>query len=189
MTADAKTALDIFRELIITQLSDSSAKDRTAWAEKIISENWPLMEFSNLLFLERRLALAFSWLISDIGLCNQTHLFAVLPDLFLLRKSITSFNFEQSFATYWLIAGVPEEHKGEAINLLFEWLQSQNVNSTTKSRAMDTLFNLSKTYPSLSNELILHLENIQNSYSDAFRKRTRKLLSSLKQSNEPYEST
>ncbi len=179
MSLNQEKSFQTFKSLVTTELIGSSAHKRKKWAQTIVNSNWEITAFSDILFLERRTALEFSWLLSDIGMINRTKLLNALPNLFELRHRVTSFPFEHSFATYWLIAGIPQKNKGEAVNLLFSWLQSNDINSTTKSRAMDVLHNLCKEHPEFKHELILHLENIKDNYSTTFQKRVSKILLDL----------
>ena len=171
----SKTAF--YKELELL-LNVSSCEQRKMWASQIIDKNIDIKYLSNLLKCEQKVALRFLWLLSDIGISNPKKLFIELPYLLeLLEKH--SLNFKTSLASYWLIAGVPIEDEGRAIDLLFQWLNSNETNVTIKSRSCLVLLNITKKYPDLKNELKLCLINQIDNHSTDFRKRVSKLLIEL----------
>lgn len=162
-----------------SNLGSSSAKQRMEWASLIVDEDIELKELSCLLHLEYKIALRYSWLLSDIGMIKADELKSVLPYLFKLSSQITHIDFKKSFATYWLICGVPKENEAEAIELLFQWILSTKVNVTTKSRAIKVLTSLADTYPELKVELNACLEHQRNKYSKDFDKKITKALKEI----------
>lgn len=170
----------IYNELS-SNLGTSSAKQRLEWATYIVDKDIDLKELSCLLHSEYKIALRFSWLLSDIGMIKADKLKSVLPYLFKLSSQITHFDFKKSFANYWLISEVPKENEAEVINLLFQWILSAKVNVTTKSRAIKVLTSLAGTYPELKVELNACLENQRNKYSKDFDKKITKALKEIHQ--------
>ncbi|MCB0838986.1 MAG: hypothetical protein KDD63_19745 [Bacteroidetes bacterium] len=160
-------------------LPNSTFAERRIWASVIIETEFELRELSRLLMAERKIASRFAWLLSDIAIQSPEALFRELPFLFKLKDKITHINFKTSFASYWLICGIPPENEGEAIDLLFHWLQSPKINVTTKSRALFSLFNLTQKYPELKNELKICLEDQMDKNTKDFEKRAKKMLQKL----------
>ena len=171
--------LHSFLKTLKNELPKSDAAQRQVWANKIVNEEILVSIMSQLLFQDKTIALRFSWLLSDIGMVNSTVLLAALPKLFEERKQVESFDFEQSFATYWSIVGVPFENESDAIDLILKWLQSANVNVTIKSRALIPLEQLVLNYPELQYEVRACLEGQLHNGSAQFQKRARNLLERL----------
>ena len=169
---------DIYPQLK-SLLPTSTAKDRRKWAIQIATDKTPVRNLVGLLQCESKIATRFAWLLTDIGLIEPQHLFNDLPFLFALSTEIDHFKFRESFANYWLVAGLPEENETEAINLLFDWLQSSSINTTVKSRAIFVLEKIVKKNPDLRNEFILHLEEQKEKYSKDFEKRVLKVIKGL----------
>lgn len=150
-----------------------------AWATRIVNESHDLHQLSTLLLEDYSIATRFSWLLSDVAAVDPGYLFAALPHLFSIREHPTQFNFTTSFATYWQLCGIPEKQEGEAVELLFEWLQTREVNVTTKSRDLKALLPLTEKYPDLKSELKLVLEEVKGLSSKEFEKRANKVLRDL----------
>lgn len=170
---------DEFYNLLESSLPKSTAEQRKIWASIIIKQKVDIKFLSKLLWCNKKIASRFLWLLSDIGELNQKYLYNELPYLYQLSDKITHINFKTSFATYWLICGIPNENESIAIELLFDWVQSENINITTKSRSLFALFNLTKKYPELKDELKFCLENQKDKHSKDFRKRVNKILIKL----------
>lgn len=156
----------------------STAEKRKIWAATIIKEGIKIRDISNFLKCERKTATRFLWLVSDIGALNPKLLFLELPFLLDLSDEL-NLNYQTSFATFWLIAGVPIENEGRAIDLLFQWLLSPKINVTTKYRSLLVLVKLTKKYPELKNELKFCVQNQMSEYTDDFQKRAMKILLKL----------
>lgn len=170
-----------FHQELESHLPTSTADKRKVWATLIIENDCCLKDLSNLLCCDRKVALRFSWLLSEIGELNPSKLLISLPYLLKQSDQIEHFNFIESFATYWLISGVPAENETRAIDLLFGWVLSSHINVTTKSRALKVLVNLSKKYPELKNELSLCLNDQKDKHSKDFEQKATKLLTELAQ--------
>ena len=168
-----------FYNLLENSLPQSSAMERKVWASTIIEQNIDIKFLSKLLWSDKKTSTRFLWLLSDVGSLNQKVLFNELSYLFQLSNKVTQINFKTSFATYWLICGIPAENESIAIELLFNWIQSANTNITTKSRSLFALYNLTEKYPELKDELKFCLENQKDKHSKDFRKRVNKILNTL----------
>ena len=169
---------DFYRELE-NSLAESNAQERTRWATIIVSEDLAIKDLSQLLQCKGKVARRFAWLLSDIGVIKPGKLFIELPFLFELSDEINQFNFQECFASYWLISGVPAENEARAIDLLFAWLQSAEANVTLKSRSLSVLFNMTKKYPELKNELKHCLEEQIDKNTKVFKKKSTKILEKL----------
>lgn len=120
------------------------------------------------------------WFLTEIGMLDPDKLFESLPFLLKLCDQLDPV-YKQSFASYWLIAGIPKVQETQAIDLCFEWLISADTNVTIKSRAIWVLLKLTKKYPELKNELKLCIKDQMDKYSKEFEKRAIKILKELEQ--------
>ena len=145
------------------------------WAINILEKNIDLKELAELLKYEKEIATKFLWMLSDIGILSPNRLLSELPYLLTLCSTINQ-DYKTYFASYWLYVGVPPENEGEAIELLFQFIVSPKTNVTVKSRSVLVLFNLTKKYPELKNELRYSLKEQLNKYSKDFDKRVTKIL-------------
>lgn len=158
-----------FFEELRNELPISDAEKRQSWAKSIIENRINLTELSQLLHEDKSVAMRYVWLLTDVGLLNGNTLFHALPFLYEKSKKISHFKFAESFANYWLIAGVPEKQEAEATNLCFDWIRSNEVNVTIKSRAIKVLLSLVRKYPDLKNELSICLREQMNLHTENFR--------------------
>lgn len=168
---------EFYKELESFLLTSSAAK-RRVWATTIIENDIDIKDLSNLLKGEPKIATRFLWLLSEIGTYNANKLLDALPFLLDLSDKLNPI-YKQAFASFWHIVGVPPENEGRAIDLLFQLLLSGDVNTTTKSRAIWVLFNLTKKYPELKNELKLCLADQRGKYSVDYDKRVTKILKAI----------
>ena len=167
-----------FYQELESSLPASTAEQRKMWAATIVAQDIDIKNLSELLKREQKIASRFLWLLSEIGELNPNKLFNEIPFLWYLCNHHKP-DYKTSFATYWLIAGVPSEMEGKAITLLFQWLLSAETNVTTKSRAILVLFKLTKKYPELESELKLCLKDQIDKHSIDFQKRTAKILTKI----------
>lgn len=170
---------DFYKELAAS-LAGSSSEQRRIWAAAIVEKNMDIKGFSNLLSCDPKTATRFLWLLSDIGISHPAKLLAALPYLFEVCKQHHRV-YLSSFASFWMYVGVPPENEGEAIDLLFQLLVSNETNVTNKSRALFVLFELTKKYPELKNELRAAILDQQDKYSADFKKRAVKILKTIEQ--------
>ncbi len=161
-----------------SSLPTSTAAQRIGWAKTIIENNIAIKDLSGLLKGDPKIATRFLWMLSELGELDRNALFRELPFLLDLSDHLNPV-YKTSFANYWLIAGIPPENEGKAIDLLFQWVLSTETNVTIKSRSFLVLFKLTKKYPELKNELKLCLMDQMDKYTDDFKKRAGKLLVKL----------
>ena len=171
--------IEFYKELEFF-LPTSDVEKRKMWASTIVENDIDIKELSKLLDCEHRIALRFLWLLTEIGQLNPNKLFIELPYLFDLCYYLNPI-YKQSFATFWLVADVPPENEGKAVDLLFEILLSNDTKVTIKSRAILVLFKLTKKYPELKNELGLCLTEQISKHSNDFKKRALKILIEIEQ--------
>jgi len=165
---------EFYRELE-SGLPASTGEIRKKWVTAILEKNIDIKDLSLLLTCEPKVASRFLWLLSEIGISDPKRLFIELPfllDLFDQHYPI----YKISLASFWRIAGVPPENEGRAIDLLFQWLLSPDINVTLKSRSLMVLFKLTKKYPELKNELSLCLKDQMDKHTKEFEKRAVKIL-------------
>jgi hypothetical protein len=171
---------EFYKELE-SSLSTSNGEQRKKWATTIIQKNLDLKKLSELLKCEHKTASRFLWLLSDIGILNPKTLLAELPFLYHQCERLHP-AYRTSFASFWLYVGVPHENEGQAIDLLFQLLRSDETTVTIKSRALSVLFSLTKKYPDLKNELRMCLAGLMDKHSKAFKKRASKILAAMGES-------
>ena len=168
---------EFYKELE-SSLPASTMEIRKVWVRTMIEQDVNLKDFSGLLMCEQKIASRFLWLLSEIGLSNPGKLFSELPFLWDFCSQLNP-AYRKSFASFWLIAGIPAENEGEATKYLFQWLLSADTNVTIKSRSLLVLFKITKKYPELKNELKLCLQDQMKKYSADFEKRAAKILREL----------
>lgn len=156
-------------------LPSSNGEQRKIWVTAIIEKGINIQDLSGLLTGEYKIATRFLWLLSEIGLECPDKLFTALPFLLDFTDNLNPI-YKTSFANFWLIAGIPPENEGKAIDLSFQWLLSNDINVTIKSRSVLVLFKLTKKYPEIKEELKICLMDQMDKYSKDFRKRASKIL-------------
>lgn len=168
---------DFYRELE-SSLATSTGEQRKNWAATIIEKDLSLEALTPLLQNDQKVASRFLWLLSDVGISSPDKLRAELPVLFDVCERLHP-DYKNAFASFWLYAGVPAENEGQAIDLLFNLIQSNDTNITIKSRALLVLSGLAKKYPELKNELRICIDDQCDNYSNDFRKRAIKIRKEL----------
>mgnify|MGYP003677030541 CR=1 FL=1 len=166
-------------EELASNLVKSNAALRKQWAIDIIQNNYAIVDFCTLLESDKKIAMRFTWLLSDIGILNPAYLRNSLATLFTISQSSQYTPFVHAFATYWQIVGVPAENETEAINLLFDMLQNKEINATLKSRAIFVCEGIVIKHPGLKNEFFAILNRIKSSASEDFKKRVKKVINRL----------
>jgi hypothetical protein len=74
---------------------------------------------------------------------------------------------------------IPEELHADVMNACFAFIENPSTSVAIKAFSMTTLFNLSKYYPEIKNELKLIVENNWDNESAAFKSRGKKILNQL----------
>ncbi len=74
---------------------------------------------------------------------------------------------------------IPEEFHGEVMDACFQFLQNPETAIAIKAFALTVLFNLSKIYPEIKNELRIIIEENMDYETAAYRSRGKKILARL----------
>jgi hypothetical protein len=168
-------------DILHQSLKSSMMEQRKAWAKQIVNEGIEIKKLADIfLFSNNSSAMQFSWLLSDIGIYNAKALYSILSYLFEKREQTNVKDFRYQFVKYWSIAGIPKENEGEAINLLFRWLNDSSTSVSIKTHSALNLYKLSENYPDIKNELKTCIENQLDKTSISFRKSTAKILANLR---------
>lgn len=173
-----KTSTSQLYQTLLNALPTSMAVNRTQWAKVIAEQDIDLMELSQLLLEDKKVATRFLWLLSDIGELQPQKLAAILPHLFEIRKKV-GVDMTHAFTRYWFLCGIPPENEGEAVDMLFDWLLSPKTGVSIKVYAMGDLVHLAEKYPDLKEEVKLAIETMQGNSTDAFDRCARKYLKRL----------
>lgn len=75
---------------------------------------------------------------------------------------------------------IPEELHGDVMNACFAFIEKPSTPVAIKAFSLTTLFNLSKFYPEIKNELKVIIENNWENETAAFKSRGKKILKALK---------
>lgn len=75
---------------------------------------------------------------------------------------------------------IPEAFHGEVMDACFAFIQNRNTAIAPKAFSLTILFNLSKTYPEIRNELRIIIEENMDYETAAFVSRGRKILAALR---------
>ncbi|MGB1040809.1 MAG: hypothetical protein ACPGVD_08055 [Flavobacteriales bacterium] len=160
-------------------LPNSNWDIRKNWAQEIVNQNIELQSLFPLLEENKKVASRFLWLLSDVADVSNSILFAELPYLLELSEKINHVDMKIAFTRFWQLTGVPEENESQAINMLFGYLNSSEIQVTQKSRALFVLFDLTKKYPGLENELKECLLIQRDKNTADFKRRADKILIKL----------
>lgn len=153
------------------RLARSTDADRKEWAKRIAENHTNLRDLcQHLLKSKYEIASRFLWLLTDIGTLAPELLHAQLPFILDLyrKRALQQLDMPASLANYWKTTGVPEENEGEAIELLFTWLQSPQTKVNTKARALSVLLVMYSKYPDLKVELLACLKDQLGKNTEAF---------------------
>lgn len=164
--------------ILQTSLYASNAAQRLEWAKSIEENDLDLKFFFQILKGEKKTAVRFMWFLTEVGTLNPKKLLEALPQLLDICEGLDPI-FKTSFASYWLIAGVPLEQETKAIDLMFYYAYSPDTNVTIKSRAILVLCKLTMKYPDLKNELVLCIKDQKDKYTKDFEKRMERVLKGL----------
>ncbi len=168
-----------FVQVLIDELPKSSATTRRNLTKQIIENQYAIETLSVCLKKDLRVASRFSWLLSDLGEYNKAYLRNALPFLWKKSEEITHTSFKRSFVKYWLVAGIPEEQEGHALDLSFQLLNDDELKVGVKSWALSLLFQLTKKHPEIIPELRTCMEHQMNRNTNAFKHKCKKLLAKL----------
>ncbi len=74
---------------------------------------------------------------------------------------------------------IPKKFHGEVMNQCFDLIENPKTPVAIKAFSLTTLFNLSKKYPEIKNELKTIIETLYDNESAAFKSRAKKILKDL----------
>ncbi len=167
-----------FARVLTEQLPNSNGTDRVRLAKWIIESDIKPDSLLEILSYDKRIVTRFLWMLSDVGIENKSYLKEALPVMWMYMKQHAP-EYLLSFASYWYWVGVPQEMEADAIDYLFRWLISSEVNVTMKSRVLLVLKELCIKYPDLQTEFRLSVESQLGKYSRDFEKRAMKVLQEI----------
>ena len=120
------------------------------------------------------------WIISYLGESNQqlikNNLSVIIQKLENKEHNVAQ--IRNVFRTLQFV-DIPQQHEGYVLTKGFEFLNDNNSPIAVKVFAMTVIFNLSKKYPEIQNELKLSLENQFEHASSGFKSRSTKILKKL----------
>ncbi len=150
-----------FVQILAEKLPSSSNSNRDVWAKKIVEEHIPISVILPLLDLDYKIASRTLWLFTQIAMVDPSYLRPHLWTIYERFKANTIKGGEASIANQWLICGIPEDQEGQAVDVLFSWLSSSQMNETTKLRSRKALEKIAVKYPEIKSELKLFSENYE----------------------------
>ncbi len=163
-------------QLSTSLIQDQSAENRKRWANYLIENQIDLIDYVDLVFSERKLALRFIWLVGDLCEINPGYVATTVPLFYELKDNVKFPNFDRSLAKLFLHCGIPENMEGEIIEELFSWIMDSNVSVATKTNSMLALKKVLLKYPELENEFRLVIEDQLDRNSVSFRICAKKVL-------------
>ena len=132
------------------------------------------------LFNDYRLAQRAAWSVSWATKKNPDLIKPYIKDLVaqLTRKDVHDAVIRNSVRILQQIE-IPEKLHGELMNNCFSFIESATTPVAIKAFSLTTLFNLSKIYPEIKNELRIIIEERWNNETAAFKQRGKKILKAL----------
>jgi hypothetical protein len=129
---------------------------------------------------EYRLAQRAAWSVSWAAKKDPSIITPYIKDLVaqLSRKDVHDAVIRNSVRILQEIE-IPEQLHGELMNACFNFIESPLTPIAIKAFSLTTLFNLSKSYPEIKNELKLIIEERWDNETAAFRSRGKKILYQL----------
>ena len=171
--------MSLVLQLKTSLIEDDTEANRRQWAQHIILNAIPLEQLLEIALDEKKVAMRFLWLMGGICDLKPEVVAPCVPYFFANRHRIKVPNYERSLAKFLALAGIPEVLEGEAGVELFGWLSDPKTIVTTKTYAMQALFELSQKHPDLWNELKLVIEDQLEKNSVSFRAKAKKILKVL----------
>lgn len=165
---------------LVKELPTSYSSQRDKWAKQIIDNRIDLKLLCELLKYSPKVAMRFTWLLSDVGIVNPEYLKNYLSYLLKLSNEKLAVDLKPQMVKYWFIAGMPAEDEGEAIDLLFKVLYSHEYKLHFKHSAIKCLLRELKKYPELKEELKIAVEmQLETDTTDNFKRWCSKVLANL----------
>lgn len=173
------TARDKIKQALRTSLANSSGADRTQWVESIVKQNIPLVELIDLLYLDYKTAIKFSWMIGTMAERYPKKIYPVVTHVFENIDRIKIPNFHRTMAKMFYLVDIPEEIEGAAVDSMFNWLLNPKVIVSTKNYSLFGLYKLTEKYDDLKIELKEVIEDQLDKNSNDFKKRAKLILQKL----------
>ena len=129
---------------------------------------------------EYRLAQRAAWSVSWAAQKQPHFIMPYIKDLIqqLPRKDVHDAVIRNSVRILQKI-NIPEDLHGELMDSCFNFIESNETPVAIKAFALTTLYNLSKIYPDIQNELKLLIEEKWEHETAAFRQRAKQILKDL----------
>lgn len=141
-------------------------------------------KFDDLFFIfltdEHRVVQRAAWPISYLVLANpkliRKHFKALIKNI---KKPGNPEAVKRNTTRLLQDIEIPEDYQGEIMNLCFEYISSPTEKAATKAFSLTILFNLSKQYPEIKQELRSIIEDRWETETASFHSRARKILKHL----------
>ena len=171
--------MNIREELLKYQVQSKEQALRIAEFAASSEENF--MELMDC-FLSKNVKLAqrAAWSVSWAAIKNPE---IVRPHVGLLVNQLTKTDIHNAVIrnSIWILQDleIPAAFHGELLSACFDFIQKRNTPIAVKAFSLNVLFNLSKIYPEIRNELrIIILQNIDYETA-AFKSRANKILAKI----------
>lgn len=130
---------------------------------------------------EYRLSQRGAWAISWAARKNPSLVIPYLPIIVaqLKRKDVHAAIIRNSVRILQDV-DIPESLQGEVMNACFEFIQEPSTPIAIKAFSLTTLFNLTKIYPDIKQELKTIIEDRMDNETAAFKSRGKKILKAIK---------
>lgn len=151
------------------ELPGSSAKARAIWSKMLIEQDADLEELLDLLS-EKKTAIPFLWLISDLAIADPSKIKNWIPRLVVETKHLPLRNRAHSLSRYCLYCGITESIEGEMVDRLFKWALDPGTTQMTKRTSLEVLKNHLQIRPELKDELQSTLVLMVGKHSADFEK-------------------
>jgi hypothetical protein len=129
---------------------------------------------------ESKLAQKAAWCLSHVAKNNPSIFKPFMKDIVeqLSRKDVHAAIIRASVSVLQDIE-IPENFHGNVLNACFNFIEKPSTPPAIKAFSLTTLFNLSKIYPDIQNELKLIIEERWDTETPAFKSRGKKILKQL----------
>lgn len=171
--------MNLAEQLRLSFKEDDSDANLRKWARAISENNIDLKDLLGLLDEDRFTAMRFLWMIGGLVEFDPERVAPAVPYFFSKQHTIKVPNYDRSLAKFCWLAGIPEEIEGEVVDALFQWILDPKVITTTKTFAVQALYNQTQKYPDLKNELRIVIEDQLDKNGSSFEKRAGKILAEL----------
>lgn len=167
------------KQKLINSLADSSGAERKVWIEYITDHNILLTDLVDILYLDSKTAMRFSWIIGTLCELDPKSVFPVVNQIFENRNKIKTPNFDRTIAKIFYLVEIPQEIEGQAVDIMFSWLINPKILVSTKNYSLFALYKLTEKYPDLKIELKEIIEDQLDKNSNDFKKRATLILQKL----------